>query len=93
MFNFTTYPPLSLYIPSVLSPDAIDNLLSGIRQRIPIIADAEITLEANPGTVDNERFQGFYQACINRLSIGIQSFDDDSLAAKKGNRSCSKSWL
>jgi oxygen-independent coproporphyrinogen-3 oxidase len=65
--------------PSVLSPDAIDNLLSGIRQRIPIIADAEITLEANPGTVDNERFQGFYQAGINRLSIGIQSFDDQSL--------------
>ena len=65
--------------PSMLSPDAIDRLLSGVRQRIPIIADAEITLEANPGTVDNERFQGFYQAGINRLSIGIQSFDDDSL--------------
>jgi len=65
--------------PSMLSPDAIDKLLSGVRQRIPIIADAEITLEANPGTVDNERFQGFYQAGINRLSIGIQSFDDGSL--------------
>jgi len=136
MFNFTTFPPLSLYIhipwcvrkcpycdfnsheirtdipevdyinalladleqdlvrvsgrkihsiffgggtPSMLSADAIDKLLSGVRQRIPIIADAEITLEANPGTVDHERFQGFYQAGINRLSIGIQSFDDDSL--------------
>ncbi len=136
MFNFTTNPPLSLYIhipwcvrkcpycdfnsheiradipevdyinalladleqdlvrvsgrkihsiffgggtPSMLSPDAIDKLLSGVRQRIPIMADAEITLEANPGTVDNERFQGFYQAGINRLSIGIQSFDNDSL--------------
>jgi oxygen-independent coproporphyrinogen-3 oxidase len=89
MFNFTTYPPLSLYIPSVLSPDAIDNLLSGIRQRIPIIADAEITLEANPGTVDNERFQGFYQAYINRLYIGIQSFDD-SLAAKKAIEAAQK---
>jgi putative oxygen-independent coproporphyrinogen III oxidase len=136
MFNFATFPPLSLYIhipwcvrkcpycdfnshqiradiseshyikalltdleqnlvrvserkihsiffgggtPSILSPDAIDNLLSAVRQRIPIMAEAEITLEANPSTVDNERFQGFYQAGINRLSIGIQSFNDDSL--------------
>ncbi len=62
-----------------------------------IFADAEITLEANPDTVDNERFQGFYQAFINSLSIGIQSFDDhnlkkigrihDGLAAKKNSNS------
>ncbi len=65
--------------PSLFSPDAIDQLLSGIRARIPLIANPEITLEANPGTVDSTRFQGFRQAGINRLSIGIQSFNDSAL--------------
>jgi oxygen-independent coproporphyrinogen-3 oxidase len=65
--------------PSLLSPDAIDRLLSDIRARIPLKPDAEITLEANPGTVDRQRFQGFRDAGINRLSIGIQSFQDDLL--------------
>lgn len=65
--------------PSLFSPEAIDQLLSGIRARIPLIANPEITLEANPGTVDNTRFQGFRQAGINRLSIGIQSFNDSAL--------------
>ena len=65
--------------PSLFSPDAIDELLSGIRARLPLIANAEITLEANPGTVDSTRFVGFRQAGINRLSIGIQSFNDNAL--------------
>jgi oxygen-independent coproporphyrinogen-3 oxidase len=65
--------------PSVLSPEAIDQLLSGIRARISVAAQAEITLEANPGTVDNARFQGFREAGINRLSLGIQSFNDTAL--------------
>ncbi|HDN27440.1 MAG TPA: radical SAM family heme chaperone HemW [Thioploca sp.] len=65
--------------PSVLSPEAIYNLLSGIRARLSVTADAEITLEANPGTVDSARFQGFREAGINRLSLGIQSFNDTAL--------------
>ncbi|MEW6613330.1 MAG: radical SAM family heme chaperone HemW [Pseudomonadota bacterium] len=65
--------------PSLFSPEAIDRLLSGIRARLPLSPLAEITLEANPGTVDVARFQGFRAAGINRLSIGIQSFADGML--------------
>jgi putative oxygen-independent coproporphyrinogen III oxidase len=65
--------------PSVLSPKSIYHLLSGVRARISVIANAEITLEANPGTVDSERFKGFREAGINRLSLGIQSFNDQAL--------------
>lgn len=65
--------------PSVLSPDAIYDLLSGVRARLSVMAGAEITLEANPGTMDNARFLGFREAGINRLSLGIQSFDENAL--------------
>jgi len=65
--------------PSLFSAQAIERLLSGVRARIPLKPDAEITLEANPGTVDQERFAGFYAAGINRLSIGVQSFQADLL--------------
>lgn len=65
--------------PSLLSPETIAQLVSSIRALLPLTADAEITMEANPGTVDLERFAGFAQAGINRLSIGIQSFDNDKL--------------
>jgi oxygen-independent coproporphyrinogen-3 oxidase len=65
--------------PSVLSPEAIYHLLSGVRARLAIVANAEITLEANPGTVDGTRFCGFREAGINRLSLGIQSFNDATL--------------
>jgi oxygen-independent coproporphyrinogen-3 oxidase len=61
--------------PSLFSPAAISRLLSELRARLPLKPAAEITLEANPGTVDQERFRGFREAGINRLSIGIQSFD------------------
>jgi oxygen-independent coproporphyrinogen-3 oxidase len=67
--------------PSLFSPQAIAQLLTGIRARTALAPDAEITLEANPGTVDVERFKGFRDAGVNRLSIGIQSFDDDKLKA------------
>jgi oxygen-independent coproporphyrinogen-3 oxidase len=67
--------------PSLFSPEAIEQLLSGIRARIGVAPDAEITLEANPGTFDTGRFRGFRQAGVNRLSIGVQSFDDAKLAA------------
>jgi len=67
--------------PSLFSPEAIDRLLSGIRARLPLDQNPEITLEANPGTVELERFKGFRAAGINRLSIGIQSFDEEKLKA------------
>ena len=65
--------------PSLFSPQAIETLLSGIYSRLPFAPDTEITLEANPGTIDEARFKGFYAAGINRLSIGIQSLQDKKL--------------
>jgi oxygen-independent coproporphyrinogen-3 oxidase len=67
--------------PSLFSPEAIARLLAGVRERIAVADNAEITLEANPGTIDFERFNGFRSAGVNRLSIGIQSFDDAKLKA------------
>ncbi|MDY6942599.1 MAG: radical SAM family heme chaperone HemW [Pseudomonadota bacterium] len=66
--------------PSLFSPDSIAVLLEGISNRLKIEDDVEITLEANPGAADADRFRGFRQAGVNRLSIGIQSFDDRHLA-------------
>jgi oxygen-independent coproporphyrinogen-3 oxidase len=60
--------------PSLFSPASIDRLLGAVRARVPLSPGAEITLEANPGTVDQERFRGFREAGVNRLSLGIQSF-------------------
>jgi oxygen-independent coproporphyrinogen-3 oxidase len=65
--------------PSLFSPEAIDRLLQAIRARLPLIADTEITMEANPGSVEQARFAEFFSAGINRLSIGIQSFETDLL--------------
>jgi putative oxygen-independent coproporphyrinogen III oxidase len=67
--------------PSLFKPSSIDHLLTAIRTRIPVNAEAEITMEANPGTFEAERFRGYHEAGINRLSIGVQSFDDAKLAA------------
>jgi oxygen-independent coproporphyrinogen-3 oxidase len=61
--------------PSLLSVRAIDTLLSAVRARMPLAAEAEITLEANPGTFEAEKFAAFRAAGVNRLSIGIQSFN------------------
>jgi len=60
--------------PSLFSPEAIAELMSGIRERVNLADNAEITMEANPGTVESGRFAGFHQAGINRISVGIQSF-------------------
>jgi len=62
--------------PSLFTPLAIENLLAELNKRLPIEKTAEITLEANPGTIDYERFKGFREAGVNRLSIGIQTFDN-----------------
>jgi len=67
--------------PSLFSAAAIERLLSAFRARLPLAADAEITLEANPGTVEAEKFRGFRAAGVNRLSVGIQSFEPRHLAA------------
>lgn len=67
--------------PSLFSPEAIDKILSQVRALTPLEYDAEITLEANPGTVDIANFLGYKQAGVNRLSLGIQSFNADYLKA------------
>lgn len=67
--------------PSLFSPDAIDQLLGDFRARLQLVPDVEITLEANPGTFERDRFAAFAQAGVNRLSIGVQSFDDARLHA------------
>jgi len=61
--------------PSLFSPEAIDAILAGVRARVPVLSDAEITLEANPGTFERAKFAAFKAAGINRLSLGVQSFD------------------
>ena len=67
--------------PSLFSPESIDRILSGARARLALEPDAEVTLEANPGTVEAGRFRGFRAAGVNRISIGVQSFDDRMLGA------------
>jgi oxygen-independent coproporphyrinogen-3 oxidase len=67
--------------PSLFSADAIDTLLSAARARLPLAADCEVTLEANPGTLEAGKFRDFRAAGVNRLSIGVQSFDSRHLQA------------
>jgi putative oxygen-independent coproporphyrinogen III oxidase len=67
--------------PSLFSPQAIDRLLADIRARLRLEADCEITLEANPGTFEKDRFKAFRSAGVTRLSVGVQSFDDGHLKA------------
>ena len=67
--------------PSLFSPAAIDRLLADLRARLKLSADCEITLEANPGTFEKDRFKAFRRAGVNRLSLGVQSFDDSQLKA------------
>src|SRR5207253_9342822 len=59
--------------PSLFSPDAIDRILAAVRARVLVAPDAEVTLEANPGTFERAKFAGYKSAGINRLSIGVQS--------------------
>lgn len=78
-------PVVSVFIgggtPSLFAPEQIAELLSDLRARLPLEPGCEITLEANPGTFERERFAGFAQAGVTRLSIGVQSFADDKLQA------------
>ncbi|MBB5206034.1 oxygen-independent coproporphyrinogen-3 oxidase [Inhella inkyongensis] len=78
-------PIVSVFIgggtPSLFSPAQIDQLLSDLRARLPLEPGAEITLEANPGTFEKDRFRGYREAGVTRLSVGVQSFDDSRLQA------------
>jgi oxygen-independent coproporphyrinogen-3 oxidase len=78
-------PVLSVFIgggtPSLFSPDGIDRLIAELRARLSLVPDCEITLEANPGTFERERFRAFRRAGVTRLSVGVQSFDDTLLRA------------
>ena len=78
-------PIVSVFIgggtPSLMSGTTVDALLVALRMRLPLLPEAEITLEANPGTVEAERFAAYRDAGVNRLSLGIQSFADAKLAA------------
>ena len=65
--------------PSLFSPAGIDRLLADIRARLPLDPGCEVTLEANPGTFERERFRAYRASGVSRLSIGVQSFDDDAL--------------
>ena len=67
--------------PSLFSPAGIEQLLSDVRSLLRLTASAEITLEANPGTFERERFKAFRQAGVTRLSVGVQSFHDPHLTA------------
>ncbi len=67
--------------PSLFSPAAIERLIADIRARLPLEPGCEITLEANPGTFERDRFRAFRAAGVTRLSVGVQSFDDAKLRA------------
>ena len=67
--------------PSLLSPQGMDDLLSAIRARVNLEPNCEITMEANPGSVEAEKFDAFAKSGINRVSLGIQSFQDEQLKA------------
>ncbi|MFN4148781.1 MAG: radical SAM family heme chaperone HemW [Rhodocyclaceae bacterium] len=78
-------PVVSVFIgggtPSLMAGQTVEALLSALRARLRLLPGCEITLEANPGTVEAERFAAYAGAGVNRLSLGIQSFDDAKLAA------------
>ncbi len=67
--------------PSLFSPEAIDAILAGVRARLALLPDAEVTLEANPGTFERAKFAAFKAAGVSRLSLGVQSFDPRFLEA------------
>jgi len=67
--------------PSLLSGEAVGEILRNVRMLLPLDMNAEITLEANPGTVEADKFAAFREAGVNRLSMGIQSFNDGHLKA------------
>ncbi len=76
-------PIASIFIgggtPSLFSAEAIDRLMAALRSRLTFYQNTEVTMEANPGSAEAERFKAYRESGINRLSIGVQSFDDKKL--------------
>ncbi|MGO1298764.1 MAG: radical SAM family heme chaperone HemW, partial [Vibrio sp.] len=66
--------------PSLISAEGIGALLDGVKARLAVIDDMEVTMEANPGTIEAERFAGYRRMGVNRISIGVQSFEAEKLA-------------
>ena len=66
--------------PSVLSAQSMDAILSAVRARLPQVSEIEVTMEANPGTLDTDKLRDFRAAGVTRLSVGVQSFDDALLS-------------
>lgn len=85
LMRFPAREILSIFIgggtPSLFSPDAIDSILTQLKSRLTFTKDIEITMEANPGTVEQQRFTDYRQSGVNRLSLGIQSFNPAHLKA------------
>ncbi len=81
--GFTPRPLVSIFMgggtPSLFSPDAIARLLAGVRRLLPFTPDIEITLEANPGTIEHGQFAGYRAAGVTRVSLGAQSFRPEQL--------------
>ena len=82
--NFLNHPDVPTVFfgggtPSLMPVWAFDKIIKAIRKNFNLFPDAEITIEANPGTIDKEKMIGFYKSGVNRLSIGVQSFDDEKL--------------
>jgi oxygen-independent coproporphyrinogen-3 oxidase len=67
--------------PSLFSPNSVERLISSVRSRLVLLPGCEITLEANPGTFERDRFKAFKDAGVTRLSLGVQSFNDQALKA------------
>tara|TARA_R110002110_G_scaffold65206_4_gene179938 strand:+ start:18450 stop:19595 length:1146 start_codon:yes stop_codon:yes gene_type:complete len=65
--------------PSLLSPAAFEALLKGLNKKLTLASDIEVTMEANPGTIEQSKFQGYFDIGVNRISLGIQSFNDTQL--------------
>jgi len=76
-------PVVSIFIgggtPSLFSAQSMARLLSGVAARVQLMPGAEVTMEANPGAVEHDRFEAYRAAGVNRISLGVQSFDDDQL--------------
>lgn len=85
LVNIAERPIETIFIgggtPSLFSAEAYDRLFEGIKSRVTLVPSAEITLEANPGTFEAQRFSDYRSLGINRLSIGVQSFNNDALTA------------
>jgi len=83
--RFQNRPLVSIFLgggtPSLFSPVAIERILKQARQSFSVATDIEVTIEANPGTAEAERFKGYRDAGVTRLSLGVQSFDNERLLA------------